>query len=392
MGSHPIDFALLALAFVCASTSLSGQGTMPPATGTPGVAGEERTVSGRVLSGSSDSLRPVPGQYVVLHRISADSSGPVDSMRTTAGGTYRFRYRLAGPRSMYIVSARYAGVAYFTTPLREANVGSPDADISVYDTTSAVFPLTVRARHVVVSPGESGKRRVVDVFEVANDSSLTLVSGAAGATWRVALPPEATDPGSSGGDLPPDAFRFGSGVAELLVPFPPGSRQVVLTYAIPARSATIPITDATANLEVLLEGAEGRVSGAGLTGEEPVSLEGRTFQRYTAAPAPAGASVVVSGGSSGSATRVALLAVAVVAVALGIVVGRRGGRSTTGNGAELVATGPDAIARAIAALDHVYADEARREGAAGAHYRDRREALLRRLVEAQAVEDRATVR
>ncbi|HEX6315372.1 MAG TPA: hypothetical protein VFZ73_10960 [Gemmatimonadaceae bacterium] len=388
----PRTLQLLALTLICASSVVSGQGTMPPATGTPGVAGEVRTVSGRVLSGSSDSLRPVPGQYVVLHRISADSSGPVDSMRTTASGTYRFRYRLAGPRSMYIVSARYAGVAYFTTPLREANVGSPDADISVYDTTSAAFPLTVRARHVVVSPGESGTRRVVDVFEVANDSNLTLVAGAAGATWRVALPPGASDPGSSGGDLPPDAFRFAEGVAELLVPFPPGSRQVVLTYAIPARTATIPIADPTANLEVLLEGAEGRVSGAGLTAEEPVSLEGRTFKRYTAAPAAAGAAVVVAGGSSGSATRVALLAVAAVAVALGIVVGRRGGTSPAVAAVTPATTGPDAIARAITALDNVYADASRREGAAGAHYRDRRQALMRRLVEAQAVEDGAAPR
>ena len=138
---------------------------------------------------------------------------------------------------MYIVSARYAGVAYFTTPLRAAAVTSPDADVSVFDTTSSAFPLTVRARHVVVAPPDAGGlRRVVDVLEVANDSTRTLVAGATGRTWRLALPEDATQPGSSGGDLPPEAFRFEGANADLVVPFPPGSRQLVITYAIPART------------------------------------------------------------------------------------------------------------------------------------------------------------
>ena len=114
------DRWLVALSLAVGSSVLSAQG-LPPATGTPGVAGEMRTVAGRVLSGSRDSLSPVANQMVVLHRISADSSGPIDSARTSATGGYRFRYRLDGPRSMYIVSSRYAGIAYFTTPLRDGD-------------------------------------------------------------------------------------------------------------------------------------------------------------------------------------------------------------------------------------------------------------------------------
>jgi hypothetical protein len=365
------------------------QGPLPPATGTQGVAGEMRTVTGRVLSGSSESPLPIANHIVVLHRISADSSGPVDSVNTSTNGTYRFRYRLDGPRSMYIVSSRYAGVAYFTTPLRDAAVTSPDADITVYDTTSAIFPLSVRARHVVVAPAEAGVRRVVDVLEIANDSNHTLVVGAGGVTWRLALPRDARDPGSSGGDLPPEAFRFADGAAELVVPIQPGSRQVVLTYAIPARgSISIPIVDATGTLEVLVEGPTARVDGAGLTAEEPVSLEGRTFQRFTASPvSPGTAFTVGAAGGAGNARRVALLAIALVAVALGIVIARR----APAPGPAVIARSPaDALAREIAALDHVYAEPARREGSAGDYYRQRRASLFDRLVEAQTVEDRGT--
>lgn len=370
----------------------SAQGALPPATGTPGKAGEIRTVAGRVLRGSSDSLQPVSGQAVVLHRISADSSGPVDSARTSATGTYRFRYRLEGPRSMYIVSARYSGIAYFTAPLRDREVTSPDADVAVYDTTSVEFPLSVRARHVVIAPADAGGlRRVVDVFEVANDSNRTLVAGASGRTWHVALPEAAREPGSSGGDLPPDAFRFQEGRADVLVPFPPGSRQLVLTYAIPAGgSIAIPVTDAVSTLEVLLEGGGGSVSGAGLSAQEPVSMEGRTFQRYTAGPLAGGASFTVAGGGglSARASRLALLAVAVVAIALGIVIGRRApGRAVLPVRERAAA---DALAREIAALDHVYADPGKQAGSAGEQYRARRAALLGQLVEVLAVEERAT--
>jgi hypothetical protein len=231
---------------------------------------------------------------------------------------------------MYIVSARYAGVAYFTAPLRDATVTSPDADVSVYDTTSALFPLTVRARHVVVAPVDAGGlRRVVDVLEVANDSNLTLVAGSAGRTWRMALPPDAREPGSSGGDLPAEAFRFAGGNADLVVPVPPGARQLVLTYAIPERSASIPVSDALSTLEVLVEGNGGRATGVGLTALDAVSMEGRTFQRFTASSVPAGSAFVIEGaggGGGGRAGRVALLAVAAAAVALGVLVGRRGGR------------------------------------------------------------------
>jgi hypothetical protein len=227
------------------------------------------------------------------------------------------------------------------------------------------------------------------VFEVANDSNRTLVAGTEGLTWRVSLPPDAHEPSTAGGDLPPEAFRFAGGNAELLIPFPPGSRQLVLTYGIPAqRNVTIPVSDAVSTLEVLLEGAGGRVTGAGLAVEEPVSMEGRTFQRFTAATVPRGATFTIGKpagvGLGGNAGRVALLAVALVAVALGIVIGRRAPAAAT----ERLAT-TDALAREIAALDRVYASPATRKGDGDAYYESRRTELVERLMDAQAVEERA---
>ena len=230
---------------------------------------------------------------------------------------------------------------------------------------------------------------MVDVFEVANDSNRTLVAGATGHTWRVRLPDAAREPNGGGGDLPPEAFRFADGNAELVVPFPPGSRQLVMQYAVPAGSRVdIPIADAVSTLEVLLEGRGATVSGAGLAIEDTVTFEGRSFQRYTAQQVAAGASFDVRSAGGGNAGKLALLAVAAIAIALGIVVGRRGLGAAAPPAAPRTTT--ETLAREIAALDHVYAAPAKQAGEGGDYYRERRGALVSRLVEAQAVEDRET--
>jgi hypothetical protein len=98
--------------------------------------------------------------------------------------------------------------------------------------------------------------------------------------------------------------------------------------------------------------------------------------------------VAGAGGQSGRASRLALLAVAVVAIALGIVIGRRAPGRPKPQVQERPAT--DALAREIAALDHVYAEPGKQAGSGGEYYHTRRAALVVQLVEAQAVEDRET--
>jgi hypothetical protein len=370
---------------------LTAQGTLPPATGTPGVAGELRTVDGRLLRGGSGAPQPVGGEYVVLHRISADAAGPIDSVRTSAAGAYRFRYRLESTNAMYIVSARHDGVAYFSVPLREAAVSGAEADLVVYDTTSRRFPLAIRSRHFVVSPAdESGLRRVVDVFEVANDSTRTLVvGGGGGGTWEVRLPPAAQSPETSGGDVPAEALRFSDGVARLEAPFPPGARQLVLSYGIPADgSVEVPLDAGTARIEVLVEGGGVTLGGATMAAEPPVTMEGRTFQRFVGGPIGADASFTLrwGGGLSGSSGRLALLAIAAVAVTLGVLFGRRmPGRVAPAGPSD---TGAEALARAIASLDRVYASPERQDAGSRAAWEARRAELKSQLVSALAVEDR----
>jgi hypothetical protein len=160
-------------------------------------------------------------------------------------------------------------------------------------------PVTVRGRHLIVSaPTPDGARNVIEVFELSNDTSVTAIpsSLAARGTWSVSLPPGVRNFAVRPGELPADGMSAANGRAVLQVPFAPGLKQVAFSYqlgdgGLPLRVA---LDGAATVLEVLIEDPRGVASGAGLVATEAVALEGRTFRRFLAQDAPAGASVEVS--------------------------------------------------------------------------------------------------
>ena len=359
------------------------------------------TVDGRVVRGSPTGERPVAGLRVILHRIGSDSAGPVDSMRTSANGQYRFRYQSGDDSAMYIVSTRFAGVAYFTSPLAKGNVSGAEATIVVYDTTSRPFPIVVRGRHLVISrPAAGGLRRVVDVFEIANDSGFTRVAGdSPRGTWSIRLPAGVETPSVGQGDISPDAMRFTNGEAILFAPVSPGLKQVVLTYELPPgiNPVTVPVDATTGVLEVLLEDPSATASGGSLVRQPMVSLEGRSFERFIGQDVPAEAALQLSmpgtaggvaGALSGTAGRVALVALAGAVLALGVVVGRRRlvpvaaapAPVRTAPPAVTDPQGVDGLANAIAALDAVFESQQAPSDAARRVYERRRAELKARLV------------
>ncbi|GLC26542.1 hypothetical protein [Roseisolibacter agri] len=259
-----------------------------------------RRVLGRVLLVRDTTERPVPGAWVTLHRVGSDGAGPLDSTRTQGDGGFTFRYRPTGaPDALYFASTSYGGIAYFTSPLRDAESRGEAAEISVFDTTSRAIPITVRGRHLIVSaPVADGSRNVIEVFELTNDTSFTAVPPTDGArgTWSVALPRGAADFAVRRGEVPDDGMSAVGGRAVLLTPFGPGIKQVAFTYRLPSDAFPLrlalerPVTV----LEVLLEDPRGSATGAGIVPVDPVALEGRTFRRFLAQDVKEGATVDVA--------------------------------------------------------------------------------------------------
>jgi len=248
---------------------------------------EIRRVDGRVQLGKRSGPIPVSGVWVVVHRIGPDRSGPLDSVRTNATGNYSLRYKASGDASaMYIAVASYRGIAYITSPLRLPRVTGDDAQIMVYDTTSPPYPLRVAGRHLVVTtPDADGRRRVIEVYEIMNDSTLTVLSTERNPAWRVPLTPKLRDLQlNPAGDVTSANVRQNGDVLDVFAPISPGMRQLSFSYTLPpdAFPLSVPMTQGAELMEVLVQEPEAVVSGAGLTEVAPVSQEGATFRRLVA--------------------------------------------------------------------------------------------------------------
>jgi hypothetical protein len=157
----------------------------------------------------------------------------------------------------------------------------------------------VRGHHIVVSAVDANaSRSITEVYELANDSSVTRIasgSGADGAVWVSALPDGASDFRVSQGDVPSSAVEFISGRVAVFAPIAPGLAQIAFSYILPARAfpLRIPIQTPTQILEVLVEEEKGSVTGAKLKEQEPVALQQRNFRRFLADDVPINAVTVI---------------------------------------------------------------------------------------------------
>lgn len=290
MGNSAYSLALILLASVASAQEIAPQGN-------PKV---DQRVVGRIVRPGAKSMLPVAGVWAILHRVGSDAASPLDSMQTNGAGEYSFTYRKTGDdQAIYFVSASYSGIAYFTTPLHHALVKNDEAEIAVFDTTSRSVPTSIRGHHVIVSAvNPNAVRSVTEVYELANDSSVTRVaanSTPGGAVWSAAFPAGARNFRVSQGDVPADAVTFSAGRAFVFAPLAPGLKQLSFTYDVPASSfpLNVRIDRPTEVYEVLIEEPSGTVTGAQLKEVDAVSLEKRMFRRFLASNIPANVASVI---------------------------------------------------------------------------------------------------
>jgi len=383
---------LLLVAASVASAQDSAASRTPPAQAPQALA--PRTVSGRVVRPGKSGMVTVSQAWVTLHRVAADSSGPVDSVRTDAAGRYSMRYKPVGGEAVYFASSMYGGVAYFTAPLPPRDATGDDGEITVFDTTSASVPVHTRGRHLVVSASAvDGRRTLVEVFELSNDTTVTAVSGTRGrATWSTPLAPNGTDFQVGQGDIGNNAVQFRDGRVLVYASFSPGIRQIAFSYSVPASDfpLTIPVGDPVSVFEVLVEDPGATATGGGLKEQQPVSLEGRSFRRFLAQDVRRGESLVINVGAPTGPRGNRMLLVPVVVA--GVIMSLALAFALTRRRAVRVVARAEApsdaahIARDIAELDDAFDRAASPSDAERDAYRQRREALKARLEAALAKE------
>src|SRR3954463_3303592 len=257
-------------------------------------------VSGRIVRPGVRKMDPVPRAWVVLHRVGPDRAGPLDSTQSDARGRYSFSYERTGSDdALYFVSASHDGIAYFTPPLTTPDVSGEDGEITVFDTTSGHVPLSVRGHHVVVSAADANSlRSIVEVYDISNDTSVTLVAigdTPAAATWIAHVPAAATAFKVGQGDISAAAVSFSHGTVSVFAPLAPGIKQLSFSYSLPANSfpLQLPLEEDTGIYEILIEEKAGSVTGPHLKEMDPVTVDERNFRRFLASDAPRNSVAVI---------------------------------------------------------------------------------------------------
>lgn len=208
-----------------------------------------------VLVGAADSLPVAAG--VVLHRVSRAAQGPVDSLRAGADGRFAFRVPLDST-AVYLVSAQWAGVAYFARPVpaAEARRGA-DVLLAVAD-SSAAQPVRVTERHLVIgAPEEGSTRQVIEVIRLRNPGPASRVApDTLSPSLVLPLPAGAVELVTAEGDFSGRAVELRDGRLEIVAPIPPGDAQLLVTYHLDAeRQAALAFDAPVDSVEVLLEEA-----------------------------------------------------------------------------------------------------------------------------------------
>jgi hypothetical protein len=278
-------------------------------------------VEGRIVIPGPDHEVAVPNVTVTVHRVGPDSAAPLDSVRTDARGRYRVDYtRFGSDEAVYFAAVIYHGIAYFSPPLHAGTTKGDDGVITVFDTSSHLVPFTIQGHHIVVSaPDAARKRKVVEVFELSNDTLVTIVGkDTLSPVWTTALPHGATNFRGGQGDVAPEALVVRDGRVLMLAPFGPGVKQLSYSYLLDESAFPLHISleRQTVVLEVLLEeeGAQARASTLRPTGS--ATTEGHTFKRFLSQGALAGEEVRIDVPTTAFLTRTRVLVALAILIAL----------------------------------------------------------------------------
>ena len=385
MGSSIRSAVRCAAWLACALASVSNVAGAQHAARTPTSARPNASVSGRVETPGDKSQLPVAGVVVTLHRVGQDSSGAVDSVRTSADGRYSISYsRSDTGRAIYFAAAVYRGIAYFSAPLSKFRASGDDGAITVFDTTTRAIGFHVQGHHLVVaSPRPDGVRDVVEVWELSNDTSVTVLGkDSLSPVWTASLPEGATKFAGGQGDVSADALVQRGNRVALIAPFGPGIKQLSYTYSLASSRFPMVVSLEQPNtvLEVLVEEQTATVTSPSLRAMPAATSQGRTFKRFLGQDVPKGEEIRIAVPATTAVSREVVLevlagAIAVMmALSLWRALSRKHGPPTA---PAVVVSEADSLAAAIVELDarHARHDETLPE----AEYVLQRAALKARL-------------
>jgi hypothetical protein len=208
-----------------------------------------------------------------------------------------------------------------------ANETSKTVELTVYNSTASDAAIKVATAHTVIYVGQ-GSLDVMEYYLITNEADLTYIgSGEITSTGKrktvsFPLPPKATN-FQYGGDFMECCILNGQGGFFDTMPVLPGGKEVVYSYRVDygsgaytfSRDVNLP----TVSYDLLVQGDSSKVISDQLAIQEPVTIEGTSYQHFTASNIARGDTVVARLSGMPSASNQMILVWVVLAVVVVVI-------------------------------------------------------------------------
>ena len=246
------------------------------------------------LGGGRDTV-PLANAMVVLHHVTRENAGPVDSTHTDARGRYRIELRNPDSTGAYIVSVWYDSIAYVSSPIIGVG-GRPVVhvdDIVTFATTVDAPPIHLTRRLATVARAtDAGTREVLEILELQNAGPTTRITrDTLRPTWAGRVPAHTGQFRAGEGDISAEAMSFRHDSVVVFAPIGPGQpKQLSYAYTVAGgtRTFVLPIDQPTAEVNLLVEDTAATVRAPKLESRGIQAIEQRQFAAYRAGPLAAG--------------------------------------------------------------------------------------------------------
>ena len=318
---------------------------------------------------------------VVLHRMSDQSGGEIDSTRVGADGSFSIRLpAVPNPArgDFYFASFRHDGVMYFGNFIEAAIQLDSLYEIQAYDTLLAPADgavVALQARNIFLEPnGEAWQ--ATDVFQLRNDEDRTVVARPGGRVWSYPLPAQARDVMTAEGEITSDVATYEEGQFVVRAALPPGERLFVVRYLLDSLEVSIPTPGETEAFDVLVREPAPPLVVEGMAPAESIELDvGQTFRRYAAENVTLPSVSITVGEPTGPPPVEWIAVLLTLVLAVGGLLAFRG----RGRVAQVAREDRQALLVRLARLDEDFESEPSPSAAATREYRRRRAELLERI-------------
>jgi len=267
-------------------------------------------IEGTVVTGTAEANGAVSGLEATLviwqhgPRTGASSDGSPNSESTGSGsaagtterrttltdatGAFRFEGLSTGTDYVYSVSANYASVDYWSDGVQlTSDEPVASLELPVYETTTDADSIQVVLDHLAIQVNKGAQTiQVLNYVKLHNDGDRTLVAEGVNTTTtqpaalQLPLPKEASNITPMEGLIQENLSLTDGGLADS-TPFPPGDREVVISYDLPYSAASYVLERSimypTDKLAVLMPMGSVQIDSPQLPNRNETEMEGNKF-------------------------------------------------------------------------------------------------------------------